>query len=194
MPTELLITLLFLAGVAAILYVVFIRATRRVRRRLAHAREAHAGALDALARQRPELSVLSADEGWAALEGAEEGTRLRLTAGAQLRRTTFIRYCTQLFVWEEGRRLGPEGLHLDLANPAQAAGLLQGMPEELARDTARLVSALHIKDGRLVLMARPGGDPSHNYSYGFHLLLVPEALNELWALGIALADRLRDGG
>ena len=193
MPVELLVALAILALLAAGGYGILVRATRRTRARLLAARRAHHEVLEGLADHWSEMKLVPANgAGWAALEGETPGAILRLTAGAELKRTTFIRYCTQLHVEVRGRWLQPPGLHLDLANPGQAARLLEGLPEELLQRSVDLLSALQIHEGKLVLMARPGGDISHNYSYGFHLLLLPGALADLWDLGAELGEHLSE--
>lgn len=187
---ELLVVLVILGAGIAGLFVVYRRATRRTGRRLAAARQAHQQALEQLAVRRPGLRLVAPDggEGWAALEGTLDGTWLRLSAGAELQRSTFIRHFTLL--WVKPRRQLTPGLHLDLSHPGLAAGLLQTLPEELQQETLRLISSLCTRDGQLVLTARPGGAVTHHYSYGYHLLLVPQALDDLLALGMALDAQL----
>jgi hypothetical protein len=130
------------------------------------------------------------------VEAGGEGLTLLLGASADLRRTTFIRYATRLTVRPlEGTFALPAGqqrLELELPAPEQVPPGLEALqlPTPLGLELTRLAATLLLEPDCLVLTARPGGDPTHRYSYGYHLLLLPGALARLLVLGRELGQRL----
>jgi len=190
-----LVAAALLLGLGAALWFGFRRATRRTRQELARARADHQQAMAAFAAASPGRTEV-AGEGWAAVEAGEGGLLLRLTAGADLKRTTFIRYNTTLEVTtEEGRFTLPPGverLELEYTRPGPDLQQLAaaGLPAEFMGELARVTSALQLGPSRFKLTARPGTSSTHRYSYGLHLLLRPEDTERLWAAGRRLAVHL----
>lgn len=192
---EVLAALILLVAAAA-LTLGFVRSTRRTRREMAAAKADHKTALAVFAVAGRERELLG-EEDWAAVRGrVGQGLDLRISAGADLKRTTFIRYNTQLTVRPtQGRFMLPPGvtsLALDYRQPGPDLHHLAGagLSPELLKELARVTSTLHLEQDRLHLTARPGTGLTHRYSYGLHLLLAPEALERLWTVGQQLAEHL----
>ena len=190
-----LVAAALLLGLGVVVWLGFRRATRRTRQELERARADHGQAMTAFAaagagrREAP-------GEGWAAVEAEQGGLLLRISAGADLKRTTFIRYNTTLEVTAgEGGFMLPPGvdrLDLDYTRPGPDLQQLAaaGLPPELLGELARVTSALRLEPGRLMLTARPGTRSTHRYSYGLHLLLALEDTERLWTAGLRLAEHL----
>jgi len=193
-------TPLLLASALVILAIIalalsFIRASRRTRQKLINAQQAHEQALARLAAE--DLSrrlIPNRSDGWASLEGTEGAVQLRLTAGADLKKTTFIRYATTLTVQPAAGTFPLQGEErvVDLADPRQPPPMLTalGLEQQHVQELMTLVSSLQVEARRLVLNACPGRSSTHRYSFGIHLLLDPPALDRLWRLGHLLGNHL----
>ena len=195
-PLAEVLAALLILGVGTALLLGFVRATRRTRREMEQARADHQDAMAAFA-VAAQGRELAPDPQWAAVLGRAGELDLRITAGADLKRSTFIRYNTQLHIsLGAGRFMLPPGmvsLDLDYRQPGpdlqELAGA--GLSSELLAELTRVSSALHLETDRLILSARPGKGLTHRYSYGLHLLLAPEALERLWTVGQRLAEHLQ---
>jgi hypothetical protein len=190
-----LAAVVLMLGLGAGLWLGFRRSTRRTRQELERARADHGKAMAAFAAAAPERARAPGD-GWAVVDAVEGGLTLRITAGADLKRTTFIRYNTTLEVEAgEGEYMlppGVEGLDLDYNRPGPDLQQLaaSGVSPELLEELVRVTSALRLERDRFHLIARPGTSSTHRYSYGLHLLLAPEDIQRLWDAGRRLGRHL----
>lgn len=192
-----LISIVIIAAVAGALYRSLRRASRRTRADLESARRRHAEAMQALAAAGEGRRLAAEVDAWAVVEGEQGGVMITVTAGADLKRTTFIRYATRISARPVvGRRLRApaDGVELDYSKPGPGMAELvsAGLPEELVRELLQVTTGLRLDAEGLTLLARSGGDVTHHYSYGLHLLCTPEGLERLWALGVALAEHLAE--
>ncbi len=192
---ELIAAMIILAAAAA-LGLSFRRASRRTRDDLEQARRRHRDAMAAFLASGDGRAQAPDRDGWAVVQGEQGKLALRLTAGADLKRNTFIRYATQLHVkpldQEQAFRAPLQGVELDYGKPGPGAQALMqaGLPDPLVQELVQLTTAMHVQRGRLLLLARSGGEVTHHYSYGLHLLVQQDGLERLWTLGQALGDHL----